>query len=204
FVGGLAMVLKSTRLPILGSRLPLIQGQSFASVSTILAFLAGGDTHQDVFGDNILASGSGILICSVFSQLVRCFSSVVSRTVITAVGLTLFPVAADWAMGGDDTADDYGSMMNIGLAVITFIIIMIFSKVGVATLSRLSILLGLVVGTIIAVFMGRTDFSDVGDGMAVAFPKPFEFDMPTFDIAAILSMLIVILVVKTETTADII
>src|SRR5699024_11316906 len=83
-------------------------------------------------------------------------------------------------------------------------IIMIFSKVGVATLSRLSILLGLVVGTIIAVFMGRTDFSDVGDGMAVAFPKPFEFGMPTFDIAAILSMLIVILVFKTETTADII
>src|SRR5699024_412036 len=57
---------------------------------------------------------------------------------------------------------------------------------------------------IIAVIMGRTDFSDAGDGMAVAFPKPFEFGMPTCVIAAILSMLIVILVVKTETTADII
>src|SRR5699024_10661531 len=118
---------------------------------------------------------------------------------ITAVGLPLFPVAADWALGGDDPADDYGSMLKLGLAVIRFLIIMIFSKVGVATLSRLSILLGLVVGTIIAVCMGRTDFSDVGDGMAVALPKPFEFGMPTFDIAAILSMLIVILVVKTET-----
>src|SRR5699024_5627655 len=95
--------------------------------------------------------------CPVLSQDPSVFSAVLSCTVITAVGLTLFPVAADWAMGGDETADDYGSMMNIGLAVITFIIIMIFSKVGVATLSRLSILLGLVVGTIIAVFMGRTD-----------------------------------------------
>lgn len=204
FVGGLATVLQSAGLPFLGSRLPLIQGVSFASVSTILAILAGGDTLQDVFGAIIVASIIGFLIAPFFAKIVRFFPPVVTGTVITAVGLTLFPVAADWAMGGDDTADDYGSMMNIGLAVITFIIIMIFSKVGVATLSRLSILLGLVVGTIIAVFMGRTDFSDVGDGMAVAFPKPFEFGMPTFDIAAILSMLIVILVVKTETTADII
>src|SRR5699024_9312802 len=138
----------------------------------------------------IVASIIGFLIAPFFAKIVRFFPPVVTGTVITAVGLTLFPVAADWAMGGDDTADDYGSMMNIGLAVVTFIIIMIFSKVGVATLSRLSILLGLIVGTVIAVFMGRTDFSEVGDGMAVAFPKPFEFGMPTFDIAAILSMLI--------------
>lgn len=204
FVGGLATVLQSASLPFLGSRLPLVQGVSFASVSTILAILAGGDTLQDVFGAIIVASIIGFLIAPFFAKIVRFFPPVVTGTVITAVGLTLFPVAADWAMGGDDTADDYGSMMNIGLAVLTFIIIMIFSKVGVATLSRLSILLGLAVGTIIAVFMGRTDFSEVGDGMAVAFPKPFEFGMPTFDIAAILSMLIVILVVKTETTADII
>lgn len=204
FVGGLATVLQSAGLPFLGSRLPLIQGVSFASVSTILAILAGGDTLQDVFGAIIVASIIGFLIAPFFAKIVRFFPPVVTGTVITAVGLTLFPVAADWAMGGDDTADDYGSMMNIGLAVVTFIIIMIFSKVGVATLSRLSILLGLIVGTVIAVFMGRTDFSEVGDGMAVAFPKPFEFGMPTFDIAAILSMLIVILVVKTETTADII
>src|SRR5690625_3501051 len=107
-------------------------------------------------------------------------------------------------MVGDYTADDYGSMMNIGLAVITFIIIMIFSKVGVATLSRLSILLGRVVGTIIAVFMGRTDFSDVGDGVWVAVSKPFEIGMPTFAIAAILSMLIVILVDKGEIAAVVI
>src|SRR5699024_10536513 len=152
-----------------------------------------------VFGAIIVVCIIGILIAPVFAKIVRFSPPIVTGTVITAVGVTVFPFAAIWSLGGDDAADDYGSMMNIGVAVITFIIIMIFSKVGVATLSRLSILLGLVVGTIIAVFMGRTDFSDVGDGMAVAFPKPFEFGMPTFDIAAILSMLIVILVVKTET-----
>src|SRR5699024_8644968 len=78
------------------------------------------------------------------------------------------------------------------------------SKVGVAILSRLAILLGLVVGTLVAWFLGQADFSEVGDGLPIAFPGLLEFGVPTFDIAAILSMVIVILVIKTETTADII
>lgn len=204
FVGGLATVLQSAGLPFLGSRLPLIQGVSFAAVATMLAILDGGNTLQDVFGAIIVASIIGFLIAPFFAKIIRFFPPVVTGTVITAIGLTLFPVAANWAMGGDDGAGDYGSMMNISLAIITFVIIMIFSKVGVAALSRLSILLGLVVGTIIASFLGQTDFSEVGSGSPVAFPMPMEFGVPTFDIAAILSMVIVILVIKTETAADII
>src|SRR5699024_11939599 len=102
------------------------------------------------------------------------------------------------AMGGNADADDYGSVMNISLAVMTFVIIMIFSKVGVAALSRLSILLGLIAGTLIAFFLGQADFSAVGSGSPVAFPMVFEFGLPTFDIAAIISMIIVILVINTE------
>lgn len=204
FVGGLATVLQSAGLPFLGSRLPLIQGVSFAAVATMLAILSGGNTLQDVFGAIIVASIIGFLIAPFFAKIIRFFPPVVTGTVITAIGLTLFPVAANWAMGGDDTTDDYGSVTNISLAIITFVVIMIFSKVGVAALSRLSILLGLVVGTVIATFMGQTDFSEVGNGSPVAFPMPMEFGVPTFDIAAILSMVIVILVIKTETAADII
>ena len=43
----------------------------------------------------------------------------------------------------------------------------------------------------------------VGQGPVVAFPTPFAFGAPTFHVAAIISMLIVILVTLTETTADI-
>jgi len=204
FVGGLATVLQSAGLPFLGSRLPLVQGVSFAAVATMLAILSGDGTLQDVFGAIIVASIIGFLIAPFFAKIIRFFPPVVTGTVITAIGLTLFPVAANWAMGGDAQADDYGSVMNISLAVMTFIIIMIFSKVGVAALSRLSILLGLVTGTLIAFFLGQADFSDVGSGAPVSFPMPFEFGLPTFDIAAIISMVIVVLVIKTETTADII
>src|SRR5699024_4225003 len=47
-----------------------------------------------------------------------------------------------------------------------------------------------------------TDFSDVGDSSWVALPEVFGFGLPTFDIAAIISMFIVVLVIKTETVAD--
>src|SRR5699024_11429160 len=63
---------------------------------------------------------------------------------------------------------------------------------------------GLIAGTLIAFSLGLAVFSAVCSGSPVAFPMVFEFGLPTFDIAAIISMIIVILVIKTETTADII
>ena len=74
----------------------------------------------------------------------------VTGTVITTIGLTLMPVAANWAMGGNNKADNYGSMANIGLAAATMGIVLLLSKVGNAAISRLSILLAMVLGTIIA------------------------------------------------------
>ncbi len=114
------------------------------------------------------------------------------------------PVAANWAMGGNAKADNYGSVSNIGLAAATMGIVLLLSKVGNAAISRLSILLAMVIGTIIALIAGMADFSKVGQGDIVAFPTPFAFGAPTFEIAAIISMLIVILVTLTETSADII
>lgn len=204
FVGGVATILQSAGLPFLGSRLPLIQGVSFTAVATMLAILAGGGGLEEVFGAIIAASIIGFFIAPFFAKIIRFFPPVVTGTVIAAIGLTLFPVAANWAMGGDDTADDYGSLINITLAISTFLVIMIFSKVGVAALSRLSILLGLAGGTVIAALMGHVNFSEVGNGSPVAFPMPMAFGVPTFDVAAILSMVVVILVIKTETAADLI
>ena len=123
--------------------------------------------------------------------------------VITTIGLTLMPVAARWAMGGNSHAPDFGSMASIGLAAITLVIVLLLSKLGSASISRLSILLAMVIGTVIAVFLGMADFSKVTEGPLVAFPTPFHFGMPTFQVAAIISMCIVIMVTLVETSADI-
>ncbi|MFJ6538617.1 nucleobase:cation symporter-2 family protein [Paenarthrobacter sp. NPDC091711] len=204
FVGGLATILQTVGIPFFGSQLPLVQGVSFAGVSTMVAIVQGGGGIQAVFGSVIVASLIGLAITPLFSKIIKFFPPVVTGTVITTIGLTLMPVAANWAMGGNAKADNYGSMANIGLAAATMGVVLLLSKVGNAAISRLSILLAMVIGTIIALVAGMADFSKVGQGDIVAFPTPFAFGAPTFEIAAIISMLIVILVTLTETSADII
>ncbi|RZU63095.1 nucleobase:cation symporter-2 family protein [Zhihengliuella halotolerans] len=204
FVGGLATILQTIGVPFFGSQLPLVQGVSFAGVSTMVAIVHGGGGIQSVFGSVIVASLIGLAITPVFSKIIRFFPPVVTGTVITTIGLTLMPVAANWAMGGNSQAEDYGSVSNIGLAAATMAVVLLLSKVGSSAISRLSILLAMVVGTLIALAVGKADFSKVGEGDVVAFPTPFAFGAPTFEIAAIISMLIVILVTLTETSADII
>ena len=98
--------------------------------------------------------------------------------VITTIGLTLMPVAARWAMGGNSRAADFGSMSNIGLAALTLVLVLLLSKIGSATISRLSILLAMVIGTVIAVLLGMADFSGVMQGPMFGSPRRFTSACP--------------------------
>ncbi|KHL05373.1 nucleobase:cation symporter-2 family protein [Sinomonas humi] len=203
FIGGLATLLQTLGIKWFGSRLPLVQGTSFASVATLLAIVNGGGGLPAVFGAVMAASVIGLIIAPFFSQIIHFFPPVVTGVVITTIGLSLVPVAAGWALGNSSSAPDYGSPANIGLMALTLVIIMVLSKLGSGVVSRLSILLAIIIGTIIAVFLGKADFSQVLNGPIFAFPEPFHFGLPTFEPAAIISMVIVVLVILTETTADI-
>ncbi|NYI45339.1 NCS2 family nucleobase:cation symporter-2 [Nocardioides aromaticivorans] len=202
FVSGLATLLQTLGLGPFGSRLPIVQGISFASVSTMVT-IASEDGLRPVFGAIIVAGVIGLVLSSFFAQLVRLFPAVVTGTIITVIGLSLMPVAFRWAMGNNDKAPDFGSTTNIGYAGLTLLIILVISRVFQGAISRLSILIGLVVGTVVAALAGKADFSSVGDADPVALPPVLHFGSPTFEIGAIVSMTIVILVIMTETTADI-
>lgn len=205
FAGGLATLLQTLGLPFFGCQLPLVQGVSFAGVATMGAILGSqsGGGLPSVLGAVMAASLIGFLITPVFSRITKFFPPLVTGIVITTIGLTLMPVAARWVMGGNSASPEFGSVANIGLAALTFAIVLLLSKLGSASISRLSILLAMVAGTLIAWALGMTDFSKVTEGPIFAFPTPFHFGMPTFHIAAILSMCIVIMVTLVETSADI-
>lgn len=206
FVGGAASLLQTIGLPFFGCQLPLVQGVSFASVATIVAIVgANGDKGglPVVFGAVIGAALIGLLITPIFSKITKFFPPLVTGIVITTIGLTLMPVAARWAMGGNSQAADFGSMANIGLAAFTLATVLLLSKVGSATISRLSILLAMVIGTLVALAFGMADFSKVSEGPVLAFPTPLHFGVPVFEVAAIISMLIVVMVILVETSADI-
>ncbi|GGB33335.1 transporter [Oceanisphaera marina] len=203
FIGGLATLLQTLGVPFFGCQLPLVQGVSFASVATIVAIVTSGGGLPSVFGAVIAASILGFLITPVFSKIIKFFPPLVTGAVITTIGLTLMPVAARWAMGGNSRAEDFGSMTNVGLAGLTLALVLLLSKLGNAAISRLSILLAMVLGTLAAWGMGLVDFSRVMEGPLFAFPTPFHFGAPVFELAAIISMFIVVLVILVETSADI-
>ena len=90
---------------------------------------------------------------------------------------------------------------GIATLMATFLVVIVLSKIQV--LSRLAVLLGLAIGTIVALILGKVDVSTVGAAAPFAFPQPLAFGLPLFEIGAIVSMVIVILVIMVETTADI-
>lgn len=206
FLGGVVTLIQTLGIPYFGAQLPLVQGVSFDAVATMTVIIAAGATPgsglQTVFGSIIAASILGVLIAPVFSRFVRFFPPVVTGSLITVIGLTFIGVTADWAMGGHSGSSNYGSMTNIGLAAATMVIGLSLSKLSIGTVSRLSILLCLVIGTIIAVPLGMVDFSQISESPTFKFPTLFYFGVPQFDIASIISMFIAMLVILTETTAD--
>ncbi|MFI1188629.1 nucleobase:cation symporter-2 family protein [Streptomyces californicus] len=204
FTAGIATLLQTIGFWKVGARLPFVNGVSFAGVAPMIAI--GKDRGHDgiavIFGAIIVASLLGFVLAPYFCKLVRFFPPVVTGTVITLIGVSLLPVAFNWSQGGNATADDYGSMTNITMAAVTLVVVLALRKLLRGFLQQIAILLGLVIGTLIAIPAGITDFGAIKEADVVGFPTPFAFGAPQFEIAAIVSMCIVMLVCMTESTAD--
>jgi uric acid transporter len=206
-VSGLATLLQTLGVWRIGARLPIVQGTSFAAVASMLAIgTAAGKGEaglRAIFGAIIIAGVVGFLIAPLFNQLLHFFPPVVTGTVITVIGVSLLPVAVRWAGGGVPGTPSFGALANVGLAALTLLIILIIYRFLPGFFSRIAILAGLVLGTLVAWAFGKADFSRVGEADWFAISTPFHFGTPTFNVAAIISMIIVMLVIMTETTADI-
>ena len=205
-VSGLATLLQTLGVWRIGARLPLVQGTSFAAVASMLAIGkdAGGGVAglQYIFGAVLVAGVVGFALSGVFNKLLHFFPPVVTGSVITVIGISLLPVAIRWAGGGQPTAESFGSPANVGLAALTLLVILLIYRFLPGFLSRIAILVGLVVGALVATAFGMADFSRIGQAQWVAVSTPFHFGPPQFAVAAIVSMVIVMLVIMVETTAD--
>ena len=205
FLAGLATLIQTLGVWKIGAKLPIVQGSSFAAVATMLAIgteQGGPEGLRSIYGAIIAASLICFLLAPVFTKLLRLFPPVVNGTIIAVIGISLLPVAIRWAAGGAGS-EEFGAPRNIALAAITLGIIVLIYRFLPGFFSRVAILLGLVLGTVIAIPMGATDLGRISGAAAFQVTTPFYFGMPTFEVAAIFSMFIVMLVIMTETTADI-
>ncbi|MEU3496548.1 nucleobase:cation symporter-2 family protein [Kitasatospora cineracea] len=205
FTAGLATLLQTLGVWRIGARLPFVNGVSFAGVAPMLAIAkehGPKDALPVIFGAVIVAGVLCFLAAPYFCRLVRFFPAVVQGTVITLIGVSLLPVAVNWARGGSPGAPGYGSAKAVGLAAFTLAAVVLGNRLLRGFWQQMSLLIGLAVGTAAAFPLGLADFSKVGEAQVFALPSPFHFGGPQFDAAAIVSMCIVMVVSMTESTAD--
>ncbi|WP_237319462.1 nucleobase:cation symporter-2 family protein [Streptomyces sp. JJ36] len=205
FTAGIATLLQTLGVWRIGARLPFVNGVTFAGVAPMLAIVGSeepGDALPVIFGAVMVAGALGFLLAPYFGKLVRFFPPVVTGTVITLIGISLLPVAFNWAQGGDAQADDYGAAANIAMAAVTLVTVLLLRRFTGGFVKQIAVLLGLVIGTLLAIPAGLTDFSALGEADVVGFPTPFHFGAPQFSPAAIISICIVMVVSMTESTAD--
>ncbi|SDN20499.1 xanthine permease [Streptomyces sp. cf386] len=206
FTAGLATFLQTIGVWKIGARLPFVNGVTFAGVAPMTAIAASTEHKSDalpiIFGAVIVAGLLGFLAAPFFSKAVRFFPPVVTGTVITLIGISLLPVAFGWAQGPNPAAHDYGSATNLGLAAATLLIVLLLRRFTTGFVKQIAVLLGLVLGTLIAIPFGVTDFGPVADADVIGFPTPFHFGAPQFQLAAIISLCVVMVVSMTESTAD--
>lgn len=209
FTCGIATIIQSVGFWKVGVRLPLIQGVTFTAVSPIIAIglAAGGGTSglAEVYGSIIVAGLATFLVAPYFSRLIRFFPPVVTGSLLTIMGTTLLGVAAGDIVRGADgqpaTGVDLSS--NLLYALGTLLVIILVQRFFSGFMATISVLIGLVLGTAVALALGDASFATVGQSAWVGFTTPFFFGMPVFGVASIISMLVVMAITAVETTGDV-
>lgn len=206
---GVASIIQAWGFWKIGARLPLVQGVTFTAVSPMIAIAlgAGGGTAGllVVYGSVITAGIATFLFAPFFSRLLKYFPPIVIGTILTIIGLVLIPVGLNDAAGGAHLKGkpEFGDPKNLAYALGTLLFILIIVKIGKPALRSVAVLLGLVIGTVVAWFLGDVDLSGVDDAAWFGITTPFHYGMPKFEIFPIIAMMIVMMITMVESTGDV-
>lgn len=195
---GIATILQVWQNRFFGIGLPIVLGCTFTAVGPMIA-IGGQYGISSIYG-SILISGLIVLVISqFFGKLIKFFPPVVTGSVVTIIGITLIPVAMNNIAGGQGSPD-FGSISNISLAFGTLLFIILLYRFTKGFIRSISILLGLMGGTLAASIMGKVNFSAVADASWFHMVKPFYFGTPTFEWTPIITMTLVAIVSLVEST----
>ncbi|WP_433661950.1 uracil-xanthine permease family protein [Nocardia sp. CA-128927] len=184
-----------------GARLPIICGATFIGLDPMI-LIAKEYGLPAVYGSMMIGGVVGVALALPFARLVRFFPPLVTGTVLTVVGVSLIGVAGGLIIGTDSKAADFAAPSHIGLAAVVFVIAVGFMCLGRGMVSQLGVLIGLVVGIVIAIPMGLIDTDGIAGTDWVGLPKPFHFGAPEFPITGVVAMSVVMAVVFAESTAS--
>jgi xanthine permease len=154
---------------------------------------------SSIYGAIIAAGLFVVIFAKLFGKLVKLFPPVVTGSVVTVIGVTLVPAAIN-DMAGGVGSKDFGSLENLALAFGVLLFIIIMYRFFDGFIRSISILLGLLFGTIVAAFMGKVSLQAVGEADWFHGIQPFYFGTPTFELTPIITMILVACVGIVEAT----
>lgn len=206
-VGGIATLLQTLGIgKFSGAKIPVIEATSFAAVATLTAIAKSYAQTDPYMGIRVIAGSvfaAGLfcfLMAGMWGKLLKFFPKVVTGTVVTVIGLSLFPIGINWIVV--DKKLGYPSIKEMSMALLVLVITLVLFKVLKGIWSSCAILLGLVIGTLAAIPLGMTNFSGVSSASLFRIATPFKFGLPVFDIGAIVSLILIMLVIMTEATGN--
>lgn len=198
-IAGIGTLIQLYPIWRIGSRLPIVMGISF----TFLSLSIGIATSQGmgVLMGAVIIGGIVEGILGLFAKYwVKLVPHIVAATVVTAIGFSLLPIGANSFAGGQG-AEDFGSLNNWIVGSITLVSCLVCQVFAKGFLRSLSVLVGLIVGYIVAACMGMVNFYGITQQGFVSLPQFMPFE-PEFNLGAILSIVCVYLVSATETIGD--
>jgi NCS2 family nucleobase:cation symporter-2 len=136
------------------------------------------------------------------------FPPVVTGSIITVIGISLMRIGITWAAGanmpmlntptGPMPNPAYGAPLHLAVAALVLVFILLVTRFVKGFFANISVLLGLVLGMLIAMALGKVSFANIDQQAWFAIVRPFQFGLPTFHLGAILTMCLVMVVVMIE------
>lgn len=199
FMCGLATLFQLLRNRYFGIGLPVVLGCAIQAVEP-LKMIGKQFSIGTMYGAIIVAGIFVFLIGGQFSKIKRLFPPVVTGTLITVIGLTLIPISLQNIGGGDVTAKNFGDLQNIGVGFFTVVVILILSVWGKGFIKSIAVLIGLILGSLLAACLGMVSLAPVSQAAWFHVPQPFYFGIPQFEWSSSLTMIIIALVSMVEST----
>ena len=203
FVSGIATFIQCRKVGPAGCGLLCVQGTSFSFISPIiLAGSIGG--LPAIFGATIVGSLAEIFISRILKYATKIITPLVSGIVVTLIGMSLIKVGVISCGGGNAAMENgtFGSMQNIGISALVLGLIVLFNRSGNRYLRMGSIIIGILIGYLVAFFVGMVDFATMPDYEWFNIPQPFKYGV-SFNFSAIAAFAIVYIITAIEAYGDI-
>jgi uracil-xanthine permease len=189
FFSGLGTILF---LVITQNKLPSYLGSSFAFIAPVMASKVNGDIGKALFGimlTGILLAIVGAVVHLAGSRWIDVLMPpVMTGTIVMLIGFNL----AGAAWGKANKSGFWAAPVTGWITLIAIVLITVLFK---GLIGRLSILLGVLVGYIAALFQGQVDFTSVGTGAWFALPA-FQLPTPDFNVTALFLPVVLVLVAE--------